>query len=205
MGEWNEISTIGERVCKLALRHFFPNNKFVRRNHDWLNGYELDCYCHELKLAVEYNGIHHSFNDVMEKDRKKLELCKANNVHLIQIDSNISHDGMTFNPSFIWLHLKNEVLKRGYKVNELEPIYIPDPFIVVEPDDIELDLNEDNLVEVVRKLTDELTKMRIIMQQQNRQISKDNANLKHLSDQRDYLLIQLTKRFMAEGRNPDTL
>ena len=65
---------------------------------------ELDGYNDELKLAFEYNGIQHykfsplfhkSINDFYEqqiRDVEKKELCRRNNITLIEIPSNIKYD-----------------------------------------------------------------------------------------------------------------
>ena len=62
----------------------------------FLKGLELDVYIDELRLGIEYQGIQHyqpikhwggtdSLKKTEERDRKKRELCKLNNVKLIEI------------------------------------------------------------------------------------------------------------------------
>lgn len=60
----------GEAECGRVLRHLFPQHAFVKVRPLWLMNdwpgrrtppkpLELDLYCSELKLAVEYNGEQH--------------------------------------------------------------------------------------------------------------------------------------------------
>lgn len=105
-----EWTSKGETECARVLRVLFPSHSFSKVRPNWLmNNYpgrrtpprplELDLYCPELKLAVEYNGQQHYaivpiFHGVGEdaprklyaqqqKDLKKKQLCAAVGVDLI--------------------------------------------------------------------------------------------------------------------------
>lgn len=55
----------GELRCYDAVQRIFPEKTFSKIRPDWLmnpeTGYnlELDLYCEDLKLAIEYNGKQH--------------------------------------------------------------------------------------------------------------------------------------------------
>lgn len=86
-----------ERFRFMIETHF--GKKFPTSYPEWLvnhnTGYkmELDMYCAELNLAIEYNGVHHyqpiygedNLESVMKKDELKVEMCQDNGVKLIQI------------------------------------------------------------------------------------------------------------------------
>lgn len=80
----------------------FLKVKFKKVRPEWLiniTGYkmELDMYNKELQIGIEYQGIQHyeenlffhrksgSFQEQLEKDKLKRELCKENGVFLIEI------------------------------------------------------------------------------------------------------------------------
>ena len=74
----------GEKVYK----HYHPS---------WLERLELDIYIPDKKIAIEYQGKQHyepvsffggevGFQSVIERDKRKKELCKLNSVNLIYFD-----------------------------------------------------------------------------------------------------------------------
>jgi hypothetical protein len=85
----------------------FPRREFKKVRPDWIRNpttgrcLELDGYCEELSLAIEYDGIQHYqwpnfigmtkevFLKQMERDRIKAEACAKRNVCLIRIPYNI--------------------------------------------------------------------------------------------------------------------
>jgi len=88
-----------ERYTK-ELIQTITNKKFIKIRPNWLknnegNNLELDMYCEELKLAVEYNGIQHykfssffykdetSFQKRLVYDKLKSQLCINNKIDLI--------------------------------------------------------------------------------------------------------------------------
>ena len=97
-------STIGERFCRIFLTRLFQA-EFVKvrsKQISWLkqpNGssLELDGYCEERSIAFEHQGSQHyrrvklfhpnesDFWNQQRRDEWKRELCKANDVTLIEI------------------------------------------------------------------------------------------------------------------------
>lgn len=96
----NKFLSKGERECRDALESMYPGYKFPPTRPGWLinpkTGYamELDCYCEELMIAVEFNGKQHyeytpkfkyDLDDYKERDAVKKVLCKQRGVLLIII------------------------------------------------------------------------------------------------------------------------
>ena len=101
----------GEIECRRVLEDIFnrpfpkirPNflRNPVTSDGDNFNNLELDCYNDELKLAVEYNGIQHyrytpyfhkskdAFQNQKYRDHIKRELCKKNNIFLIEVPNTV--------------------------------------------------------------------------------------------------------------------
>lgn len=95
--------SVGESKCRQVLESLFPGYTFATVRPDFLKNpktgrnLELDCYCPDLNLAVEYQGeqhyrypnpYHHSAEDFygqLERDRIKQELCTRHGVTLIQV------------------------------------------------------------------------------------------------------------------------
>ena len=93
----------GEIECRRVLEHFFPSYKFPNfrpsfmKNEITKSNLELDCYCDELKLAVEYSGKQHyeympyfhankdQFRTQQYRDLMKRDLCEKNGVILIEV------------------------------------------------------------------------------------------------------------------------
>lgn len=91
----------GERICKEILGKLLPHMSFTKKRPDFLrqeNGYklELDLYCMEYELAVEYNGRQHykyipffhqndreNFEKQKRRDETKKRLCEINCTKLI--------------------------------------------------------------------------------------------------------------------------
>lgn len=103
----NNRPSKGELKCKQVLEELFAR-EFVTVRPDFLcnpeTGYnlELDCYNHDLRLAVEYNGEYHykqpknhtleSFEKRQYLDQLKAELCERNGIHLITVPYTVSID-----------------------------------------------------------------------------------------------------------------
>jgi len=106
--EKKEFISRGEAECGRVLAELFPDHKFEKVRPSWLmNDYpgrkfppqplELDFYCEELNLAVEFNGRqHYEFVPDFHKsekhafgqrarDRLKLELCRRRGVDVIVV------------------------------------------------------------------------------------------------------------------------
>lgn len=107
--ESNKEST-GELLCRAYLERKFKR-KFDKIRPDFLKnpvtgGYnlELDCYCPELRLAVEYNGAQHykfiphfhknkeAFTNQKYRDEMKRVKCRENNIVLIEVPYTVAHD-----------------------------------------------------------------------------------------------------------------
>ena len=109
----------------------FPNVRpdFLK-NNDTGQNLELDCYCHELKIAFEYhgrqhyefvpdffhkNGIEEYFNQ-QYRDSLKYELCMKNNIKLIIIPYRFQYRNMKLFEDYVKLMVKE--LKIEFKKEE---------------------------------------------------------------------------------------
>lgn len=93
----------GQLECARVLKKLFPRHEFKTMRPDFLKNpktrrnLELDLYCPELQLAVEYNGAQHyvftpmyhaspaKFEEQVYRDKLKRRLCKKHNVKLIVV------------------------------------------------------------------------------------------------------------------------
>lgn len=102
-------SSRGENECrrcieKLTGRKFPKMRPDFLKNDVTLSNLELDCYCDELKLAVEYNGQQHyayiphfhsskdAFYNVKYRDDMKRRLCESNGIDLIVVPYTVPED-----------------------------------------------------------------------------------------------------------------
>lgn len=94
--------SIGEKICKETMEDIYKV-PFVTVRPDWLRNpetgrnLELDCYNHELRLAVEYNGEQHynwpngfcsskeEFISLLRRDLFKREVCNRLGIKLIVV------------------------------------------------------------------------------------------------------------------------
>ena len=98
-----------ENLCRTCLEDFFSGYKFPSVRPQWLlnkTGYplEIDCYCEELRLGLEYNGRYHykfpskyckskaEFLELQERDKLKRELCNDCGISLITVPYTIKKD-----------------------------------------------------------------------------------------------------------------
>jgi hypothetical protein len=95
--------SIPERYCIEFLHLLFPQHTFIKQKHSWLRNtktnypLELDAFCSELMIALEYNGIQHyvwpnyfhstidQFFAQRDRDQLKEEICIKENICLIRI------------------------------------------------------------------------------------------------------------------------
>jgi len=84
----------GQTALTLMLKKLIPGEQIVNEHHigDRL---KLDIYCPAYKLAVEYHGRQHfyytkrffdskyDFEEAIERDKKKIELCKEQGIALV--------------------------------------------------------------------------------------------------------------------------
>lgn len=119
-GHWCPNCTVylNEQRCRYILETLF-DTKFIK-DQNALNGFELDGYNEELKLAFEYHGKQHyepveffysrgdlSFEDRIERDRQKEQLCEELGIDLLIIPYTVSpEDHVSF--------ITTELSKRGY-------------------------------------------------------------------------------------------
>lgn len=100
-----DFSSLGERHCVEFMELLFGGSKFPKIRPQWLKNVkhntgrnlELDGYCEELAIAIEYNGIQHyvwpnftgmtkeEFEKQRERDQLKVEVCIKRNICLIRI------------------------------------------------------------------------------------------------------------------------
>lgn len=82
-----------EKALFEMIQKAFPKLVILSNDREALQGLELDIYIPELKLGIEWNGIVHfkpiygmeKLLAVQEKDRQKMEIANAKNIHLIVI------------------------------------------------------------------------------------------------------------------------
>jgi hypothetical protein len=124
-----------ESFAKEIIEEIF-DEIFVKMRPKWLEGLELDIYNEKLKIAFEYNGIQHyeyvpyfhrqesKFIKQQENDKKKIKLCKENNIKLIIIP----YDKVT------------EINLKEYIINELKN------------NDINININKENKDKQIKKI-----------------------------------------------------
>jgi hypothetical protein len=127
--EWWEDSrkrSKPESICKKTLQKIY-GVKFSTVRPDWLRNpktgrpMELDCYNEELKIGLEYQGIHHyrwpnwtgqskqDWIDQVERDRLKVDLCDLHGVYLVSIPYNLP---LKHIPDYISFYLPHNVERR---------------------------------------------------------------------------------------------
>lgn len=93
----------GQQECHNILKELFPDKTFSRCRPPFLlnTNLELDLYCPDLGLAVQYNGREHyeydpifhksfqDFTDLLREDTTRIELCAKNGINLIIVPYNI--------------------------------------------------------------------------------------------------------------------
>lgn len=88
-----------EKVLVKKLKNNFFNWTIIENNRTVLGGLELDIYIPEINFAIEWNGIYHlepikgneMFQKILQKDNKKIELCKELGISLLVISDRTSH------------------------------------------------------------------------------------------------------------------
>lgn len=118
----------GEEICKIIIEHFFPSHQFNKSYPPWLYSeedpniqLELDLYCPELSIALEYQGWMHSiyssrihknkqrFIKQKRRDEYKKKICRDNGVLLIQVPYQLNYK----HPLNIKCFLQNQLTKMG--------------------------------------------------------------------------------------------
>lgn len=109
----NGKASVGEYLTYQALRTILPDKEIVRnirpkylRNPKTGYPMEIDCFCPELKIGVEYNGIGHyqypnpfhsteeEFNNQVERDIIKRELADKQGITIFTVPCTV--DGVRY-------------------------------------------------------------------------------------------------------------
>lgn len=108
-----EYASQGEKHCHKSLQHLFPGYKFIKCRPGTLKNpltqkrLELDFYCKELMLAIEYNGqqhykfcpIYHDNPSLLDqqkaRDKIKAQWCIDNSIVLVVVPYNVSQNKIT--------------------------------------------------------------------------------------------------------------
>ena len=77
--------TDAEHIMWQALRNRKLNNWKFRRQHPISEGFILDFYCAETKVAVELDGTQHLLKDQKEYDKDRIEFLKDYGIRIIRI------------------------------------------------------------------------------------------------------------------------
>ena len=84
--EFRKNPTKSEKIMWNALRNRqFLNLKFRRQY--LVNGYLIDFYCSELKLAVEVDGPIHSQKEQTENDQARQNIIEKKNIKFFRVKS----------------------------------------------------------------------------------------------------------------------
>ena len=99
----------GERICcevmeELTGRPFGTTRSNFLKNPETGRNLEIDCYNHELRIGVEYNGEQHykwpnhtgmteaQFIQQLRRDKFKVDMCDAYGVYLITVPYTVPHN-----------------------------------------------------------------------------------------------------------------
>ena len=84
--------TPGEKQCNQALKQLYPQHQFIKTRPDFLinpktgRRLELDLYCPELNIAIEYNDSrHYKVRKQIKNDKTKHQICTQKKIILIDI------------------------------------------------------------------------------------------------------------------------
>ena len=112
-----------ETRCRIILENLFKS-PFISIRPDFLKypktgkNLELDMYNEDLKLALEYDGIHHrkfteifhkteqDFFNQQDRDQFKEEICRELGITLIRVPDTVKYDDLEE-------YIKNELDKKG--------------------------------------------------------------------------------------------
>ena len=98
----------GEKFCCDALEQYYGKKFYTVRpnflkNPETKRNLELDCYNHDLRLGVEYNGVQHyrwpnftgqnkeEFENQLRRDEFKKQMCDKHGVYLISVPYDVLH------------------------------------------------------------------------------------------------------------------
>lgn len=114
-----------EKICLEYLNEICEYN-FVKNRPMFLEGLELDCFCPEMNIALEYQGEQHykyishfhrngeeDFIKQQERDKKKKDLCEKNGIALIIV----SYEYNCYNKNKLKQYIKTEYEKIIFSVD----------------------------------------------------------------------------------------
>ena len=99
----------GEWECHRVVKELLPRYTFIKvrpnflKNPETKHNLELDLYCEQLNLAIEYNGsqhyeyshrFHRSEQDLIQqqkRDKLKVKLCRQHGVKLIVVSYKVTN------------------------------------------------------------------------------------------------------------------
>ena len=77
-------TSFAEQAVFYYVKEIYPNAT-SRYKDVFSNGMELDIYIPELHYAIEYDGSFWHKNSKYEREKRKYEICKSNNIKLVRI------------------------------------------------------------------------------------------------------------------------
>jgi hypothetical protein len=100
-----KMASAGEVRVSQLLEELYPGRRFTKVRPDWLRNpetgrnLELDFYCEELRMAVEYNGRQHyehceyfhgprvkgAFEAQRRRDQAKAKICASRGIRLVEV------------------------------------------------------------------------------------------------------------------------
>lgn len=110
-----------ERICRELFQSFIGYN-FPKKRPKFLKGLELDGFCTELKLAFEYQGQQHfeyvpyfhrekdALANQQERDQRKRDLCKDNDIILIEVPYQYDHK----DPNKMEIYILKQLIKYDF-------------------------------------------------------------------------------------------
>ena len=103
----SHLASCGCPACKDSklekeVREYLNDNKIVFesfKKFDWLGKQHLDFYLPKYNIAIECQGMQHfkpieffggkkAFNDLINRDRLKKQLCEEHNIKMIYVNNN---------------------------------------------------------------------------------------------------------------------
>lgn len=77
-------TSFAEQAVYFYVKKYFPDA--INRYRDiFNNGMELDIFIPSIRIAIEYDGEAWHKKDKREREKKKWEVCRKNNIHLIRL------------------------------------------------------------------------------------------------------------------------
>ncbi|MEK7484266.1 MAG: hypothetical protein AABZ60_08035, partial [Planctomycetota bacterium] len=97
---------ISETIAFYTLKNALPNELIIQHaKPTWLGRQHLDIFLPKRGIAIEFQGEQHfrpveffgglaTFEANLERDKRKRELCKANNCRLIEIEKGYDFESL---------------------------------------------------------------------------------------------------------------